>query len=594
MNRNHPSQPTLPKSEDKNSIDINEKLSIKDVKVFLGTSIIEGILVFFYNFRNQSDPESAVFIGYSQLRIILGILTLCLVVILFFLYKKVEQDRINLLNKVILERDHLWYFLIGTSFISFLMIWGFVFTWLFIPNALRPHFIWGFLVSIYLVFLLRLSFNKTFSFRNYKNQCRLFPSFSSLSVRQKRVFYSLCALSFLYVLILLPSNFNGTKDMNAFAEYGGDEFVIYPILMNVMKSSETFSGTLYHIFIYEDYHYGYPFYAASALVLLPFRIIFGEQQFANMIHVNLPLLRIFISVIPVILSTFILVWLFTSYQNVFISIATFLFILIAPGTLQNNQGFWHPDGLNLFFICMALYYLQKDNLRLGRFFYLSSIFIGLSAATRLYGFFFVLSIAVYIFLAIIRHHHSFLLGLRAGFFFLGMMIFTILFSSPFLFRSDAREKMVSILSEKTNEMSYGYEGDYDPRNDYRTGWDAWYPAFEDHYTKMYCFVFLQATIIAGCFIGKKKLLFQMLLCWEIMIGGYLVFFVAVKSTQYVLPFLLPVMATVFSLPQILTESSINSLSTQKSIFIKMAWGISTIIYASQMIINCIKDIPRFF
>ena len=39
--------------------------------------------------------------------------------------------------------------------------------------------------------------------------------------------------------------------------------LIYPILMDVMKPGETFGATLYHLFIYEDYHYGYPFYAAA-------------------------------------------------------------------------------------------------------------------------------------------------------------------------------------------------------------------------------------------------------------------------------------------------------------------------------------------
>ena len=63
--------------------------------------------------------------------------------------------------------------------------------------------------------------------------------------------------------------------------YGGDEYVIYPILQNVLTPGDDFSGTLYHHYIHEDYHYGYPFYAVSSLFMYPIRLFCGPDEKGN-------------------------------------------------------------------------------------------------------------------------------------------------------------------------------------------------------------------------------------------------------------------------------------------------------------------------
>ena len=557
---------------------------------------VEGIVVLMMTFMKPSEPDAAKLLGFSYERLILGAITLLAVLLLFFAYqflaKKTDTHSFVKKYQFFLHTgDHIFFVLIACIAGVLLSIWLFVFSWLFIPANLRPQILWVGIFFLQAAVLLLRYESQPIREGGFFKKYRLLPRFSDLSTNQKSVFFVLVVFSILYILILIPSNINGTQSLEAFQHYGGDEVVIYPILMDVMKKGETFSATLYHLFIYEDYHYGYPFYAWSALVLLPVKLL-GGTNFSNLISINLPLLRIFVSVIPVILSCMIITWLFTRFQNIPLSLAIFVFLLLTPGTLQNNQGFWHPDGLNLFFVCLVLYFLQRDRLRFGRNFFLAAICIGLSIGTRLYGFFFVTAVAIYLLMGLLNKALSLRTAISRGFIFIVLMGATVLFADPFLFRADARGRMVEIMQEKSGEMAEGYAGDYDPRNDYRPGWDAWYPAFEDHYTQMFCFFFLIASLLFGCFYGEIQLAHRMELFWFLMIGGYLVFFVAVKSTQYVLPVLLPLMGTIFSIPLAIQSGEIPAF-LQKKWIEKSAWFLASGIYLAQLVINIVNILPRF-
>ena len=177
--------------------------------------------------------------------------------------------------------------------------------------------------------------------------------------------------------------------------------------------------------------------------------------------------------------------------------------------------------------------------------------------------------------------------LGKGLLFILIMAGTILWSDPFLFRSDARQNMIAILTEKTGEMATGYNADFnDPKNDYRPGWNAWYPAFEDHFTEMYCFFFLIASLLAACFLGRERWTYRILALWWVVVSVYLIWFVAVKSTQYVLPMMLPLMSCIFALPRALRETGSRRIRLTALI-------LSGGVFLSQLIINIIKIAPRF-
>ena len=167
--------------------------------------------------------------------------------------------------------------------------------------------------------------------------------------------------------------------------------VIYPILVDTLTAGETFSATLYHIFIYEDYHYGYPFYALSQLVLLPVALLAGAG-FAERTQLNLLLLRQLVSVLPLLLAGLVAVGIATRLRSTWKAALLYLVILTAPGIYTYNIRFWHPDGLNALFVVLVIFFLARDRLRFGRNFYLAAVLCGLSIATRLYGAFFFLSV----------------------------------------------------------------------------------------------------------------------------------------------------------------------------------------------------------
>lgn len=546
-----------------------------------------------WTLATPSESDAAIFLGFSPFRLALALALLMLSAACAAAASCAARPIAGRLNALLICRERLYLTLLLLWCGLGVSLWCVLFSWLFIPANLRPALVWLALAFAAAIILIRHGYRAVFARQNLRAYYRVFPRWTEIAPVQKKTMSVLLVISALYLVILLPSNLNGTRDMDAFARYGGDEYVIYPILMDVMKPGDTFGATLYHLFIYEDYHYGYPFYAVSTLILTPSRLIFGAS-FAERVAVNLPLLRIGVSVIPLVLACWIIVYLFTRFRRPFVSALTLIFLLFAPGSLQNNQGFWHPDGLNLLFVCLTLYFLQRDRRRFGRNFFAAAVCCGLSIATRLYGFFFAGAIGFYLIYSLIGRILDLKKALTVGLIFIAVMTLTAALASPYLFRADARARMIEIMNEKSGEMAHGYEGDYDPRNDHRPGWDAWYPAFEDHYVKRFCFWFLWATLLLGCVMGRERLTFQAVFFWCAAVTAYLVFFVAVKSTQYVLPALLPLMGAVFALPELAADAAARLSEPRRRAVVKFAWAASAAVYVVQLAANLIIVRPRFF
>ncbi len=552
-------------------------------------SVLSGLTALFFTFSEPSEVKNAVFAGFSLSRWLLGLGTAALTAFFLCLLIRDRQSKGSVSDDIyryLKQGDRAYFALLGSLFGLFASLWLFRFSWLFVPKNLRPQLLWFAAIFLMTAVILYSCFRERFLSAQVWEKYRLLPRFSELTAAQKKSLWVLLILSLIYIAVLMPSNLNGSRDWNDFRAYGGDEVVIYPILQDVADPGNSYSEWLYHHYVHEDYHYGYPFYALSYAVLLPYRLLLGPD-FMQRIELTLPTLRVMVSVVPLMLGCVILTFLTTRFENPLVSAAVYVFLLTAPGSLQNNQGFWHPDGLNFFFVCTALYFLQRDRLRFGRNFYLCAFFVGLSAATRLFGFFFFLAIFVCLLAGVISKRLDLRGAVRKGLCFILVMGGTILWSSPFLFRADARQNMAAILTEKSGEMSSGYNADFnDPKNDYRPGWDAWYPAFEDHFTEMFCFFFLIVSLLTACFIGREKWTFRIIFLWWIVVAVYLIRFVAVKSTQYVLPMMLPLMSCIFALPRALRDLPDKKIRLS-------AWALSAGIFAAQLIINLIKIAPRF-
>ncbi|MBQ6503580.1 MAG: hypothetical protein IJI57_06675 [Flexilinea sp.] len=558
-------------------------------QIFCILSVLSGLTALFFTFSEPSEAKNAVFAGYSLSRWLLGIGTAALTAFFLCLLIRERQSKGSVSDDIyryLKQGDRAYFAFLASLFGLFLSLWSFRFSWLFVPRNLRPQLLWFAFIFLAASILLFINFRDAFKTGNVWEKYRLFPRLQDLNKTQKKSLPILFIISLIYIAVLMPSNINGTRDLKDFQAYGGDEVVIYPILQAVSDPGNTYSEWLYHHYIHEDYHYGYPFYAISYAVLLPYRLILGPD-YLQRIDLTVPTLRVMVSVIPLMLGCLILTYLTTRFEHPLLSTAVYIFLLTAPGSLQNNQGFWHPDGLNLLFVCAALYFLQRDRLRFGRNFYLCAFFVGLSAAIRLFGFFFFLAVFVCLATGVISKRLDLHKAIAKGFLFILVMGGTILWSSPFLFRADARQNMIAILTEKTGEMSSGYNADFsDPKNDYRPGWDAWYPAFEDHFTEMFCFFFLIISLLTACFAGREQWTFRIIFLWWIVVAVYLIWFVAVKSTQYVLPMMLPLMSCIFALPRALRDISNKYIRLS-------AWILAVGIFTAQLIINLIKIAPRF-
>jgi hypothetical protein len=141
------------------------------------------------------------------------------------------------------------------------------------------------------------------------------------------------------------------------------------------------------------------------------------------------------------------------------------------------------------------------------------------------------------------------------------------------------------MNDKHTEMAYGYD-EPDPEQIYRTGWEAWLPIFEEGYAANFFSIFLLASAIVGTLLGRQRIFNGMLLAWVVVLAGYLVYFVAVKSSQYMLPLFVPFYAASFSIPVSLEGSRFPALVR------KSAWGLVILACLAQFTIQML-NLPLF-
>jgi len=359
---------------------------------------------------------------------------------------------------------------------------------------------------------------------------------------QKRTFMALLLTALIYFVAFFFPNSKGI-DKAGMQSIIGDEYVTYPNVLRILTPGKSFYETRANLFLYEDYHYGYPFYAFSALTLLPVRLIFGES-FYQQGALNLMLLRQFISVLPMILAAGILVYLQTRFQSMWKSIALFVFILLIRGVVRNNLWWWHPDALAVFCVVLTIFFLIRDRLRLGWDFYLAAAACGLATAIKLTGLFFFLTIPGYILAACWKNRLDVLKIAAASALFVVVMGAVTVLSNPFLFSDDQRARMVMIQEQKREEIDKGYS--HDNAIYYSKGPRWWVSTLEKWYGPPAFLLFIFAFSALGCFVGPKQFENRIILSFVIPYSIYMLYFVAPKPDHYWLPVMLPLFSTVFS------------------------------------------------
>lgn len=373
-----------------------------------------------------------------------------------------------------------------------------------------------------------------------------------MNIHQRRTFFILFLIGTVYFALFIVPNSYGARSDAILLDASADEHVTYPNVLRILTPGKTFYDWRANLFLYEDYHYGYPFYAFSALVLLPARLIAGEAFYSNM-QMNMLLLRQFISLLPMVLAAGLLVWVQTRFQPTWKAVALFVFLLTVRGVVRNHIWWWHPDALAVLFVVLTIFFLDRDNLRFGRNFYFAAAACGLAVSIKLLGFFFFLTIPAYLLYGLWKKHVTFPRALLAGVFFVIIMMATAIFTNPWIFSDDQRARAIEIQQEKSQELAFGYEHD-DPLY-YSKGPQWWVSTLEKWYAHPLFLLFLLGSVIAGSVWGPRKLANRIILTWVLPYSIYLLYFVAVKPDHYWLPVMLPLFSSAFIMLDLLLEKS---------------------------------------
>ena len=370
-----------------------------------------------------------------------------------------------------------------------------------------------------------------------------------MDINQKRNFRVIAFVGILYFVLFIFPNASTMGSDNRIVYLHTDEFVIYPVVERMLESSPNLSEAWGRLIIYGDYHWGYPFFFLSMLTLLPLRIIQGAD-FYNHTQVNILILRQMISVLPMILTAGVLTYALTRFRKLWASLFTFLFILTIPAVVRNNMHWWHPDALMILAIALTFLFLDLDEYRLGKYFFLAAAACGLAAAIKLFGFFFFLTIPLYLLLAWRWRGAAFKKIILSGLLFVAIMLIVILLSNPFLFYKGPREDMLATQSYKSVELSEGYT--HEESLYYSLGPEYWRWTLTTSYgdPKFIVLLFL-LLVLAGSVIPDRDI-YWLLLAWIVPVGIYLMWFVSPKPDHYLMPLLIPLYATVTSGVEIFT------------------------------------------
>ncbi|MBN2047039.1 MAG: hypothetical protein JW750_04265 [Anaerolineaceae bacterium] len=365
---------------------------------------------------------------------------------------------------------------------------------------------------------------------------------------EKKIFgatlWSLGGIAALYFALMMVVNNYGATTAHVFSLHGGDEYIIYPYVLN-MYSQDTLKGTLLSLMFYGDYTYGFPFYLYSFLSLLPIRLLAGEHFF-NMYQTNLLWLRQFVSVLPMVLGAGLIVYLKTKFRHLWFSIFLFIGLLLLPAVVAQGVWFWHPDALAVLFIALALFFLDRDDFRLGHDFIIAAVWVGLASSTKMLGYWFVVLIAAYLLYAWWKKKVPFKRAALRALIFVLVMALVIVLTSPYLWFETHRARFLERFEFKAYELRTGYGHD-DPYY-YQRGPKYWTYTLRQWYMDWPYLLMLAGSMIFGLFIGRNRKLNWMIFGWTLPFLLYTLFLVAPKPHHYILPTLIFVFAAATDVP----------------------------------------------
>lgn len=260
------------------------------------------------------------------------------------------------------------------------------------------------------------------------------------------------AISVIYFIALVPVNLTGAANPEMLAVFEVDEFAQYAHVIRMATPGETLLQTVRNFFIYLHYFYGFPFYALSGLTLLIAKPFLAD--FPNGTRTIVCLLRMVVSVLPMILSALLLTRLAARDRRLPVQLGLFIFLLTIPAVIVNDF-WWHPDSLSLLSVCCVFYFLDRDAERFGRNYYAAAAAAGVAIGIKYQGVYFALTIPLLLALAVRRKK----LGVRAaclhGLGFVLVMALFVVIANPLLLLPQERAEIFRVQAQQFAETSVG-------------------------------------------------------------------------------------------------------------------------------------------
>jgi hypothetical protein len=332
-----------------------------------------------------------------------------------------------------------------------------------------------------------------------------------------------------YFLLFWFPNSTGARDLNMTFIFEQDEAAQYPHVIGMIETRKTIPQAIYRFFAYQHYYFGFPYYLYSALVLLPVKFSQGLENTA----LNLLLLRQFVNALPMIVAITILVYLQTRFKSLLKSVSLFLLLLAVPVVVFNSMWI-HPDGLVFLFIVLTFFFLDKDDLRFGKNYYLAALFCGLAVATKLIGLFFFLAIPYYIFLGWRQARIDMRKALISATLFVTIMFSAAVLANPFLFWASERTFALKTQTNLHDSLGGGFIIAY------HNSPLLWLRVIEEWYGLLIFVLLSIVALIIGALKGERRLLNQLILVWALPFMAYISFALMVRAKHFPLPILLPV------------------------------------------------------
>jgi hypothetical protein len=353
----------------------------------------------------------------------------------------------------------------------------------------------------------------------------------SLTPTQKRIFALLVVVSIAYFFIFALTNAVASQNLSMVQMFQPDEAAPMPYIFQMIAPVSTLNLTLRHFVFYDYYYYGFPYFASSALLILPLQWM-GRLSETPLVML---LLRQMISVLPMLAALLLLVYMqddFRSYRSPVI----FILLLSVPAVIQNNL-WWHPDGLTFFFVVLTLFFLKKDNLHFGWDFLIAAIFSGIATAIKLVGVYFFLAVGLTLLLGLLLKRVSWkrIVGMAVAYLF--VMGLSFLAANPFFLSHWARTAYGYIFNKQTWLLAEGYGVVYDK------GLAAAWPLINESFGGLAFLCIALGAAIWGAWKGPHRLNHALVLAWLLPLS-VVVFFLTHFKFQYWMPVALPLISSV--------------------------------------------------